>query len=147
RRGGRPPLLKITLDTNSVRLDEVGAAVHKIRGGGDSAITTTLPPENRPPHHPSLPETHILFLVWVMGASPMGVTALAQEADRDLFEATLAAITNGSFPKPGSRSALTQGERRQLRDAIIFCTHVREGREGGDLPDSRQASPPSAPGF
>ena len=35
---------------------------------------------------------------WVMGESPMGVAVLARETERDLFEATLVAITNGSFP-------------------------------------------------
>ena len=59
----------------------------------------------------------------------MGLAALATEAERDLFEMVLVAITNGSFPKSGSRSTLKARQRNQLRDAMIFCTHVREGRD------------------
>ena len=38
-------------------------------------------------------------------------------------------IGSHSFPPPGQREQLTEGERRQLRDAMIFEAHVREGRE------------------
>jgi hypothetical protein len=122
-------VLKITLDTNAVRLDEVGAAIRKLRGGVDIAITTTVAREIGSKYDTSIHQLQIVPEFWVMGESPMGVAVLASKADRDLFEAALDAISNGSFPKPGSRSTLTQGQRNQLRDAMIFCTHVREGRD------------------
>jgi hypothetical protein len=53
----------------------------------------------------------------------------AGESEEDCFETVLRIISNGSFPKPNAREDLTQGERTQLRDAMIFCTHVREGRD------------------
>jgi hypothetical protein len=63
-----------------------------------------------------------------MGESPMGVGVLGNQADADLFERTIAVITNGSFPKRGSRGKLTPSQKHQMRDAMILCTHVREGR-------------------
>lgn len=38
-------------------------------------------------------------------------------------------ISDKGSPKQGQRDALTSGQRRQLRDAMIFCAHVRERRE------------------
>jgi len=56
-----------------------------------------------------------------------GVLGSAQ--DVDCFEASLAIISNNSFPKPHDRNRLTPGQRRQLRDAMIFCAHVRARRD------------------
>ena len=42
------------------------------------------------------------------------------------FEDTLNAISNGSFPPQGKREKLSPGQKRQLRDAMVFVTHVRE---------------------
>ena len=122
-------MLKITLDTNTVRPEQMSAAIRKIRGGADVATTTTVVREIGSVYDPSLYRLHVVPALWVMGESPLGVAALVSEADRDLFEAILAAITNGSFPKPDRRATLTQGERNQMRDAMIFCTHIREARD------------------
>jgi hypothetical protein len=45
------------------------------------------------------------------------------------FEATLAVVSNHSFPPSGQRSHLTPGQGRQLRDAMIFCAHVQHSRD------------------
>lgn len=45
------------------------------------------------------------------------------------LESILQIITNGSFPKSGKRGQITDAQHRQLRDAIILETHVRDGRE------------------
>ncbi len=123
-------MLKITLDTNTIRPEHVSPAIKKLRGGVDVATTTTVAREIGSVYDPWLHQLQIVPELWVMGESPMGVAALARgEAERELFEALLTAITNGSFPPRESRSTLTQGQRNQLRDAMIFCTHVREGRD------------------
>ncbi len=44
------------------------------------------------------------------------------------LEFCLKIISGGSFPPLGKRDKLTRGARRQFRDAIIFCAHVREHR-------------------
>jgi len=45
------------------------------------------------------------------------------------LESILKIISNGSFPKLGLRGELTDGQRRQLRDAMILDAHAREGRD------------------
>jgi hypothetical protein len=53
---------------------------------------------------------------------------LGDDGDAVLFEASLVIIGNGSFPGVGEREQLTDGQRRQLRDAMIYTAHVRERR-------------------
>jgi hypothetical protein len=53
----------------------------------------------------------------------------AADGDRDQFEKALEIIGHGSFPGPDQRGNLTPGQRRQLRDAIIACTHLRDGHD------------------
>src|SRR6058998_3690301 len=101
-------MLKITLDTNTVRPEQMSAAIRKIRGEADVATTTTVVREIGSVYDPSLYRLHVVPELWVMGESPLGVAVLVSEADRDLFEAILAAITNGSFPKPDRRATLTR---------------------------------------
>jgi hypothetical protein len=120
--------LKVTLDTNTFPLEQALAA---LRGkDADVAVTTVTTRELRGSDW----ENEALTLtqlpeVWVMGEGPLGVAALGDESMRDCFEAALKAISNGSFPRPGQRENLTDAERRQMRDAITFCTHLREGRD------------------
>ena len=45
------------------------------------------------------------------------------------LERALRILSNGSFPPEEQRNSLTVGQRRQLRDAIILVTHVREHRD------------------
>jgi hypothetical protein len=59
----------------------------------------------------------------------VGVGRVEADESADLFEAALRIISNGSFPRPGHRETLPDGERRQLRDAMIFVAHARERRD------------------
>lgn len=65
----------------------------------------------------------------VFDESPFGISVLGSEEDGKCFESTLQIIFNGSFPKPGHRNCLSDGQKRQLRDAIILCAHARDKRE------------------
>jgi len=51
----------------------------------------------------------------------------AAESSEDDLEVILDIISNQSFPK--NREKLSHGQLRQLRDALIFEAHVREGRD------------------
>ena len=50
-------------------------------------------------------------------------------SEDDDLENALTILSNGSFPAPASRGTLSSGQRRQLRDAMILCTHARAGRD------------------
>lgn len=63
----------------------------------------------------------------VLGESQVGLSVTGDT--RELFEALLKIISNGSFPVRGKRDSLTSNQRRQLRDAMILHTHTREGRD------------------
>jgi len=65
----------------------------------------------------------------VLGESVLGSCVLGEESDANCLESVLQIISNGSFPGPCYRKQLTDGQRRQLRDAMILCTHVRDRRE------------------
>lgn len=55
-----------------------------------------------------------------------------------VLESVLRLISHGAFPPPDQRSNLTRGQRRQLRDAMIFQAHVRDHRDVF-LTDDRKA--------
>jgi hypothetical protein len=65
----------------------------------------------------------------VWGESRWGEGTWGDDGCRDCFEVALRIISAGSFPPKGSRDNLSSGQRRQLRDAMIFCSHVRDGRD------------------
>jgi hypothetical protein len=58
-------------------------------------------------------------------------------SEGNCLEKALVIIGDGSFPPPNRRDTLTDGERRQLRDAMIFCAHVRAQRQIFVTDDSR----------
>ena len=121
-------MLKITLDTNMLPLERTLQALGNIPA--DVVVTSVTAREVRGTKwEPELSQLHIVPELWVMGESALGMAVLGNEADRDLFEKTVVAITNDSFPRPGARGDLTPLQRSQMRDAMIFCTHVREGRD------------------
>jgi len=60
--------------------------------------------------------------------SHWGNATWGDPASSGCLEAVLAIISAGGFPPTGQRSSLTDGQRRQLRDAMIFCARVRAGR-------------------
>jgi hypothetical protein len=64
-----------------------------------------------------------------LGESRLGMAVLGGDDAPSRFEAILAIIGDGSFPKRGERDKLTDGQRRQLRDAMILEAHARDGRD------------------
>jgi hypothetical protein len=64
----------------------------------------------------------------VHGESRYGQAVYASPHGTSLDE-ILAAIGNGSFPRPGARESLTAPQRRQLRDAMVLEAHARERRD------------------
>lgn len=45
------------------------------------------------------------------------------------MEDLLRVITSGSFPPPGHRDRLSEGQRHQLRDAMILTAHLQHARD------------------
>lgn len=70
-----------------------------------------------------------LYETGVVGESIVGLFVVGSKGEAINFEQLIEIISNGSFPRGEKRKALTEGQRRQVRDAMIFCTHVREKRD------------------
>lgn len=64
----------------------------------------------------------------VLDETPLGSGVLASDAGVDTLERVLSIVSNGSFPNRGARDNLTDPQRRQLRDAMTFEAHLRQGR-------------------
>ncbi len=118
--------LTLTIDTNTIDcLDEIK---NYLPADVDIATTTVTTRELRGTSYisklnslPSIPE------VGIWGEFNWGEAPWEGGAD-PFFEDVLKIISNGSFPKPGQRENLSKPELNQLRDAIIFSTHLREKR-------------------
>lgn len=65
----------------------------------------------------------------VYGESRYGRAVYGSEDDTDCLERVLQVISHGAFPRSGDRDSLTRGQTHQLRDAMIFCAHIRAGRQ------------------
>jgi hypothetical protein len=117
----------VTLDTNILPAADVLA---KGRGRRDEFAVVSVT-EREIGSHPlqaslrSIDDSIHEIGIW--GEGVWGNTIWASEESSKRFEAILAIITDGSFP--ADRSTLSKGERRQLRDALIFEAHARAGRD------------------
>jgi hypothetical protein len=63
----------------------------------------------------------------VWNESTWNVARWADAASSERLQRILAIISNGSFPK--QRDCLTEGQRHQLRDAMILEAHFASGRD------------------
>lgn len=119
--------MKITLDANVIDADTAKLISEAEELGHEIVIASVTERERNNPEVTKtvskIPE------VFVFGESSLGVGALAADDDDETFENILSLISNGAFPPEGHREQLTQGEKRQLRDAMAFTSHVRDGRD------------------
>ncbi len=116
--------MKVTLDTNILPADDLIASVlpglfefsivcvtDREMGGSATQVNIS-----------NIPET----MVW--DESRFDEAVWGDSESDSCLEFCLKIISGGSFPPLGKRDKLTRGARRQFRDAIIFCAHVREHR-------------------
>jgi len=117
--------IKITLDTNILPADDLIAlvpsgqfefAIVSVTDGEMGGSATQVDISN-------IPET----MVW--DESRFDEPVWGDSESDSCLELSLKIISDGSFPPLGKRDKLTRGARRQFRDAIIFCAHVREHRD------------------
>ena len=116
--------MKVTLDTNILPADDLIASV--LPGLFEFSIVSVTDREMggsaTQVNISNIPET----MVWDESRFDEAVWDDSESAS--CLELCLKIISSGSFPPLGKRDKLTRGARRQFRDAIIFCAHVREHR-------------------
>jgi hypothetical protein len=114
-------VILVTIDTNILPADDLVAAVPP--GKFEFSVVSVT---DREGGGPSSVDQVVETGVW--DESSWSKAAWADSADGDCLEQVLAIVSARSFPQPDLRGSLTDGQRRQLRDAMIFCAHVRAGR-------------------
>jgi hypothetical protein len=118
----------VTVDTNVFPIDDLeaelgpqGFTFHPIsvsqREVAGSSFEATLA------RYDAIPE------IGVWGEGAWGSSRWVGGDDGDCMGVALTIVSNGSFPPSGKRDALSDGQRRQLRDAMIACTHRHDGRD------------------
>jgi hypothetical protein len=127
-------VLRVTLDTNAVNgyclaRIEVACAGHDVELM-PTAVTdweqegTAYAKAGRPVLVPTTP-----FGVGPFGEGPFGGVPPGRNTRPGRYDEILKIITTGGFPPPGARNGLTPGNRKKELDAVIFETHVGEGRD------------------
>jgi hypothetical protein len=121
-------VISVTLDTNILPADALVAAVP--RADFEFAVVSVTDRElgastdlAAPSSVSRVPKTG----VW--GESVWGGAVWGGSSEGECLEKALVIIGDGSFPPSNRRGTLTDGQRRQLRDAMIFCAHVRAERQ------------------
>ena len=120
-------MLKVTVDTNLLPIDDLVASVPSDEFEFAVVSVTDREVEGSVGLAPSA-GTSRLSETAVWGESRWGQAVWGGASDANCLERALSIISNGSFPPSTQRGSLSEGELRQLRDAMILCTHVREKR-------------------
>jgi len=122
------PILKATLDTNVFPAQTLIERARLARVDATAISVSTREVEG------SSLEAELTALEKVLEGAVFDESrfdeAVFGKEDDDLnLEKALALISSGAFPPKGERENLTPGQRRQLRDAMILCAHVRACRD------------------
>lgn len=120
-------MTEVTLDTNVFPAEPL---IRRAQSVGIAAAVITV--SHREVEGSSL-EDEVRSLASVLetavfGESRWGQAVFGSSDDSERLERALTLLSNGSFPAPGRREQLSGGQRRQLRDAMVLCAHVRSDR-------------------
>jgi hypothetical protein len=118
----------VTLDTNLVDDEQLLAAAQV--AGFEVAHTTVTDRElSRSGVTAAGDRKAGIIETGVVGESIVGMFVVGSRGDQTLFDDLLEIISDGSFPRGENRKQLSRGQKRQVRDAMIFSAHVRDKRE------------------
>lgn len=118
--------IKVTFDTNILPADDLLAACSN-HPFDFSVVSVTECELNGTDLLVELKPLDKVMETGVYGESKYGKAQYGSNQTHSTREEILAIISGGSFPR--DRQYLSTGHRRQLRDSIIFHTHVRERRD------------------
>lgn len=121
-------IIQVTLDTNVLDHDiisKIKECAQDLPIQFATATVTTRELEGSSIH----PLIEPIFETGVWDESRWDQSVWGGDNENDLFEKLLRLVSNGSFPQPGKRDCLTEGQLHQMRDVMILITHVREKRD------------------
>ncbi len=123
-----PQLKRITLDTNVLPADDLLRSVPE--GTCEFAVISVTEDETAGTGIAiSLRSLERVPELLGYGQGPYGAHAYGGVPDKECCKTALTIISNGALSDPFNHATLTDGERRQQRDAVIMCTHVRDQRD------------------
>lgn len=117
-----------TLDTNILPAPEI-LELAVAKGVSIAAVSVTGREATTPTFRPDLTGITCIAETAVFDEGRFDESVWAGEEDAQCLEEVLRIVASGSFPKADQRASLTRGQRSQLRDALIFCSHVRNRRD------------------
>ncbi len=121
-------MISVTLDTNILPADALVATVSS--SNFEFAVVSVTDRELGASIDLAAPSSVGRVLeTGVWGESVWGGALWGGSSEGECLEKALVIIGDGSFPPSNRRETLTDGQRRQLRDAMIFCAHVRAKRQ------------------
>ena len=115
----------VTIDTNVLPASDL-IALAKVQGYEVAVVSVTGREVGHGDARLQAPQLGQVFETGICGESEWGTSIFG---NADSLEGILQIISNGSFPKSGQRGQLSDGQQRQLRDAMILEAHVRNGRD------------------
>lgn len=118
--------MKVTLDTNVLPAEDLLAACGD-REWDFAVVSVTERELDGTDLLVQLKPLRNIMETGVYGESKYGMAKYGSKETQANREEILTIMTGGSFPQ--DRKNLSNGHRRQLRDAMIFHAHVRERRD------------------
>ncbi len=119
--------LRVTLDTNTLPVEEW--LTDQLRARYEFAVISVTSEETKGTSFSvqivpleEIPK-HLAF-----GDRAFGFGVFGGGTDKECLRKALKIISAGAFTDPERTEGLTDGQRRQRRDAEIICTHVRDAR-------------------
>ncbi len=116
----------VTLDTNILPAEDIIALCGKL-GWAVAIVTVTERESEGCDFQPSLELFEKAVEDGIWDESKWDHSLWGSRETESEFNKVLAIISNGSFPR--DRHTLSSGQRRQLRDAMIFHAHARDHRD------------------
>lgn len=118
----------VTFDTNVFPAEGLVARARHL-GMSVAAVTVSHREAEGSSFEEELRDLESVLETGIWGESRWGQAVWGSSADSDRLERALAILSNRSFPPAGRRDHLSEGQARQLRDAMILCAHLRSNRE------------------
>jgi len=118
-------MMKVTLDTGVLPADDLIEAAEPF-GCEFVVVSVTAREVADTPYEVRLNDCGEILETAVWGESYWGKSEFGTDQSPDVLDKILRIISNGAFPV--SRENLSDGQRHQLRDAMILEAHIRAHR-------------------
>ena len=118
--------MKITFDTNVLPVDDI-LAICSDKNWEFAVVTVTERELNGTDITVKLKPLDLVFETSVFGESKFGKSKFGSSITQENRHDILSIISGGTFPKDGKN--LSPGQKRQLRDSMIFSAHIRDHRD------------------